>query len=119
MLLVMKFRHGYRRAVQVTINDAPVARFKQERQRHFEGELHFGLVYFRNTNTTGVADFQFIFGDPGDKLTAGDWDGDGDDTVGVYRPSNGMFYVRNSNTQGNADATFPAGSYDGVIALTP
>jgi len=78
-----------------------------------------GLVYFRNSNTTGIADFQFIFGNPGDKLTAGDWDGDGDDTVAVYRPSNGMFYIRNSNTQGNADATFPAGTYAGVVALTP
>jgi len=74
---------------------------------------------FRNTNTTGVADFEFIFGDPGDKLVAGDWDGDGEDTVAVYRPSNGMFYVRNSNTQGNADATFPVGIYNGVIALHP
>ena len=50
---------------------------------------------------------------------SGDWDCDGEDTVAVYRPSNGMFYVRNSNTQGNADATFPVGIYSGVIALHP
>jgi hypothetical protein len=74
-------------------------------------------VYFRNSNSTGVAEFQFIYGNPGDKLVAGDWDGDGDDTVGVYRPSNGVFYLRNSNTQGIADAWALAGAYNGVVAL--
>jgi len=46
-----------------------------------------GLVYFRNSNTTGIADSQFIFGDPGDQIIAGDWIGAGKDTVAVYRPS--------------------------------
>ncbi|MEX2252143.1 MAG: peptidase C1, partial [Acidimicrobiia bacterium] len=78
-----------------------------------------GLVYFRNSNTTGVADSQFIYGDPGDMLVAGDWDGDGDDTIGVYRPSNGVFYLKNSNVQGVADAAFHAGDYAGVVALLP
>ncbi len=78
-----------------------------------------GLVYFRNSNSTGVADFQFVYGVPGDILIAGDWDGDGDDTVGVYRPSSGMFYLRNSNTQGVADAQAYAGSFTGVVAISP
>jgi hypothetical protein len=78
-----------------------------------------GLVYFRDSNTTGVADFQFFYGIPNDKLVAGDWDGDGDDTVGVYRPSNGIFYIRNSNTQGVADAQAYAGSYIGAVAIDP
>jgi hypothetical protein len=76
-----------------------------------------GLVYFRNSNTTGVADNQFIYGNPGDMLVAGDWDGDGDDTIGVYRPANGIFYLRNSNNQGNADAWAVAGVYTGLAAL--
>ena len=76
-----------------------------------------GLVYFRNSNSTGVANSQFIYGDPGDKLVAGDWDGNGTDTIGVYRPDNGIFYLRNSNTQGNADAWAFAGSYTGLAAL--
>jgi len=76
------------------------------------------LVYFRNTNTTGIADFDFIFGDPGDKLIAGDWDGDGDETVGVYRPSTRLLYLRNSNTQGVADGTYLAGSYSGVVVIS-
>jgi hypothetical protein len=69
-----------------------------------------GLVYFRNTLTTGIADHQFIYGDPGDLLVAGDWNGDGVDTVAVYRPSNGLLYVKNTNTQGYADAAVWAGS---------
>ena len=38
------------------------------------------------------------FGSPGDLPVAGDWNGDGIDTVGVFR--NGIFYLRNSNTSG-------------------
>jgi hypothetical protein len=78
-----------------------------------------GLVYFRNSNSTGIAESEFIYGDPGDKLVAGDWDGNGTDTVGVYRPSSGDFFVKLSNEQGVADATYAAGSYTGVIALRP
>ena len=37
----------------------------------------------------------------------GDWNGDGIDTVGVYR--NGVFYLRNSNTVGVADLAFRYG----------
>ena len=37
----------------------------------------------------------------------GDWNGDGVDTVGVFR--NGTFYLRNSNTTGNADVAFSYG----------
>jgi hypothetical protein len=62
-----------------------------------------GFVYFRNTNTTGVADGQFYFGDPGDRFVAGDWLGAGSDQPGVYRPSNRTLYLRYANTQGNAD----------------
>lgn len=74
-----------------------------------------GLVYFRNSLTTGIAHSQFVYGDPGDLITAGDWDGDGADSVAVYRPSNGLFYVKFDNTQGYADATIPAG--DGYRGL--
>lgn len=74
-----------------------------------------GLVYFRNSLTTGVADSEFIYGDPGDRLAAGDWDADGEDTVGVYRPSTGTLYIKNRNTQGTADAALVAG--DGYTAV--
>jgi hypothetical protein len=47
------------------------------------------------------------FGLPGDLVVAGDWNGDGVDTVGVYR--NGVFFLRNSNTSGFADLVFAFG----------
>jgi len=37
----------------------------------------------------------------------GDWNGDGIDTVGMYR--NGVYYLRNTNTAGNADLAFTYG----------
>ena len=40
---------------------------------------------------------------------AGDWDGDGDDTVGVYHPSTGTFFLRNSNAGGSADVVVSYG----------
>jgi len=83
---------------------------------HREGA---GLVYFRNSHSTGLADGQFTFGNSGDILVAGDWDDDGDDTVGAYRPSTGMFYASNSNIGATADASLFVGHYSGVVALRP
>jgi hypothetical protein len=69
-----------------------------------------GLVYYRNTNTTGIADASFIFGNPGDQVFTGKWSTtQTTDTVGLYRPSNGTFYLRYSNSQGNADESFRYG----------
>ena len=42
----------------------------------------------------------FYYGIPGDIPLMCDWDGDGTDTVGVYRGSTGSVFLRNSNTQG-------------------
>ncbi|HJS20769.1 MAG TPA: Ig-like domain-containing protein [Anaerolineales bacterium] len=66
-----------------------------------------GPLFLKNSNTTGVADVSITYGIPGDKPVIGDWDGDGDVTIGVYR--NGSFYLRNSNTPGNADMVFSFG----------
>jgi hypothetical protein len=48
----------------------------------------------------------FFYGIPGDVPLVGDWDCDGDDTVGMFRPDNGFVYLRNSNDFGVADITF-------------
>lgn len=40
---------------------------------------------------------------------AGDWNGDGIDTIGVYRPSTLSFYLRNSNSGGPEDIIFQYG----------
>ncbi len=42
----------------------------------------------------------FYYGTPGDLAMACDWNGDGIDTVGLYRPTDGFLYLRNSNNQG-------------------
>ncbi len=52
-----------------------------------------GLIYFKNSLTTGYADYQMVLGIPGDVGLAGDWNGDSVDSPGVYRPSNSTFYL--------------------------
>ena len=49
--------------------------------------------------------------------SAGDFDGDGTDTVGLHRESTGLVYFRNSHTGGNADAEMFFGDPgDGLVA---
>jgi hypothetical protein len=67
-----------------------------------------GALYLKNTNTTGFADVQINYGFGGDYPVVGDWDGDGNTTIGIYR--SGSFYLRNSNTIGFADVVFPFGA---------
>jgi len=67
-----------------------------------------GALYLRNLNVTGFADVAINYGLGKDYPVVGDWDGDGIDTIGVYR--NGIFYLRNSNTLGFADLTIAFGS---------
>jgi subtilisin family serine protease len=54
----------------------------------------------------GAAQYSFVFGNPGDAPFVGDFDGDGVDTVGLYRESTGFVYFRNSNSSAAADAEF-------------
>jgi hypothetical protein len=54
----------------------------------------------------GAAETSFFYGNPGDVPFVGDWNGDGVDTPGLRRPSDGFVYLRNSNTQGVADGSF-------------
>ncbi len=63
-----------------------------------------GEWYLRNP--TDGATTRFFYGDPGDLPMVGDWDGDGDETPGLYRQSDGFVYLRNSNSQGVADIRF-------------
>jgi RHS repeat-associated protein len=76
-----------------------------------------GVFYLRNSNSGGAAHETYSFGPNGsnnDALpVAGDWDGDGDDTIGVYIPSSGTFFLKNSHGQGTPDATFSFGPTGG------
>ena len=67
-----------------------------------------GALYLKNSNTTGYADVAINYGLGGDYPITGDWDGNGTDTIGIYR--NGYFYLRNENTIGYADIVFAFGS---------
>ena len=66
-----------------------------------------GLLYLKNTHSTGFADVAINYGTGGDYPIAGDWDGNGTATIGIYR--NGSFYLRNSNTVGFADLVISFG----------
>jgi hypothetical protein len=54
--------------------------------------------YLKNTNIGGTVDIISSLGAPGDLPIAGDWDGDGDMTIGVYRPSTSTFYLSDGST---------------------
>ena len=54
----------------------------------------------------GAADFEFFFGNPGDTPFVGDFDGDGKDSIGLYRESTGFVYFTNTLRTGNADLSF-------------
>jgi glucose/arabinose dehydrogenase len=63
-----------------------------------------------NGGQLGVAEQDYYFGNPGDTPFTGDFDGDGVDTIGLYRQSTGQMYFRNSHTQGIADQHFYYGN---------
>jgi hypothetical protein len=67
-----------------------------------------GELFLKNSNSSGFADTLIVFGNPGDYPVAGDWNGDGIDSVGIYR--DGVFYLRNTNSTGFADIVVPFGN---------
>ncbi|GAB3084743.1 FG-GAP repeat domain-containing protein [Micromonospora schwarzwaldensis] len=58
-----------------------------------------------NTNTT---DHEFIFGHgpSGDQPIAGDWNNNGYDSVGVFRPTNSTWYLTNGTTTNTNDTNY-------------
>ena len=59
-----------------------------------------------NGGGLGAADYSFLFGNPGDKPFTGDFNNNGQDTVGLHRESTGFVYFRNTLTTGIADSYF-------------
>jgi hypothetical protein len=66
-----------------------------------------GVWYLRGADAAVTS---FYYGNPGDVPMMGDWNGDGIDTPGLFRRSDGYVYLRNSNTQGVADVRFYFGN---------
>ena len=74
-----------------------------------------GYVYLRNSNTQGAADTTFFFGNPGDIPLVGDFNGNGKDTVSIFRQSEARVYVvnklgTNGGSLGAADYSFLFGN---------
>lgn len=57
----------------------------------------------------------FYFGRPGDVPILGDWDCNGTDTAGMFRPSNGFAYLTNENATSVAEVSF----FFGQVGDTP
>jgi Tol biopolymer transport system component len=68
-------------------------------------EQRFYIINSLGSGDTGLgaAEYDFLFGNPGDMPVVGDWDGDGIDEVGLSRRSSGFFYWRNTLDTGIAD----------------
>ena len=94
------------KALSMTITNVPVPPVRQISTAGVYRPLD-GTLYLRLTNTSGYADVAISYGMPGDYPVTGDWDGDGVDTIGIYR--GGVFFLRNSNTAGSADLAFGFG----------
>jgi hypothetical protein len=94
------------RIQDVTI--APATALTQNRREAGVFRADTAALFLRNANTSGAADMAFNFGNPGDYPVAGDWNGDGIDTVGSYR--NGVFYLGNSNSTSPAQLVIAFGN---------
>lgn len=70
-----------------------------------------GLFHLRAGNSAGPPFVTFRYGIVlGGLAVVGDWDGDGDQTIGSYYPPAASFYLRNSNDTGAAEMEFAFGS---------
>jgi hypothetical protein len=68
--------------------------------------MAYGGWYLRNSNTGGLGEVGFGYGDPGDIPIMGDWNGDGVKTPGVVR---GNWWFLCSTTNGTPDIAFQYG----------
>ncbi len=69
-----------------------------------------GRWYLHNSNTGGSPDIApFVYGAGAWVPVAGDWDGDGQTTAGVFNPASATWYLRNSNSSGAPAQQFAYG----------
>ncbi|MEO1616723.1 MAG: M12 family metallo-peptidase [Planctomycetota bacterium] len=80
---------------------------KQTRIGLYQGDV--SLFHLKDTFSPGPSDQYFSFGPGGDAgwiPLAGDWDGDGTDTIGLFQPDLSLFHLKNSFTAGPSDQYF-------------
>ena len=58
------------------------------------------IEFLRNQATPGPVEMRFRFALPGDRPVVGDWNGDGRDGIGVYRPRTMEWYLRDTASPG-------------------
>lgn len=83
--------------------------------RKSQGKVYIMNQLGKNGGGLGAATSSFFFGNPGDTPFVGDFNGNGKDSVGLYRASKGFVYFRNSLTTGNAHLSFFYGNPGDVI----
>jgi hypothetical protein len=76
-------------------------------------QVSTGTFFLRNSNSPGPWDLQFSFGanQTGSfvRALAGDWNGDGTDTVGIFRRDTNRWRLRDTNSAGAATYDFTWG----------
>jgi Peptidase family M23 len=83
--------------------------------RPSQGRFYIIDTLGSNDGGLGSAEYDFGFGNVGDKPFVGDFDGDGIDTIGLHRESSGYVYFRNSLTSGVAEFEFYFGDPGDVL----
>lgn len=74
-----------------------------------------GKFYLRNVHAGGNADFIFTFGPDDSEPLAGDWNGDGLATVGVFESAAGVFQLQNTEAD---DAQCCLSEHSGVFCAS-
>jgi hypothetical protein len=75
--------------------------------------------YLKNSNSGGTPDIApFAYGGAGWTPVAGDWNGDGRTTVGVFDPGTATWYLRNHNSAGAPEVNLFAYGAPGWIPVT-
>jgi hypothetical protein len=94
------FGDGFVMKLDLTVDDT-IGRFTRT------GTPTFTLS---NSNTAPAADIVAAFGVGGDVPVTGDFNNDGIQTFGIYKPATGQFQLRNTNSAGAPDNTFVFGA---------
>ncbi|MEP7288458.1 MAG: PA14 domain-containing protein [Chloroflexota bacterium] len=80
-----------------------------------------GTFFLRYSNTTGTANrtVTLTFAAAGDIPVTGDWDGDGVEGIGVFRPSNGQWFLVNNTASASSISTWDKTLVFGILGDLP